>query len=103
MNQPSSIMIAISTTQLVVGLLIAIVTLVLSGVAFGRLSERQKNDRTALDSALKTMNDGIAHIAKAITEMQKDHGSLDKRVYTLELVDDRRTGIPDRRQHGSES
>jgi hypothetical protein len=63
--------VAFTTAQMTVGLLIGIVGLVGSGVAFGRLTERQKGDHKILNDTLATLEKGMASITTSMNEMRE--------------------------------
>jgi hypothetical protein len=71
MQSPSTI--AFTTTQMTIALLIGIAGLVGSGVAFGRLTERQKSDHKALHDTLGIFREGLAAITEQLTDMHERH------------------------------
>jgi len=68
MQMPTTV--AFTTAQMTVGLLIGIAGLVGSGVAFGRLTERQKGDHKILYDTLETLKTGMANITDSMNELR---------------------------------
>jgi hypothetical protein len=71
MQMPTTV--AFTTAQMTVGLLIGIAGLVGSGVAFGRLTERQKGDHKVLDKTLTTLEIGMANITASVNELRAQY------------------------------
>jgi hypothetical protein len=71
MQMPTTV--AFTTAQMTVGLLIGILGLVGSGVAFGRLTERQKGDHQVLHDTLETLKAGMAAITASVDELKEGY------------------------------
>jgi hypothetical protein len=70
---PSPSTIAFTTTQMTIALLLSVLGLISAGVAFGRLTERQKSDHKLLHDTLGAFRDGLAAIKEQLTEMHERH------------------------------
>jgi hypothetical protein len=69
MQAPSTI--AFTTTQMTIALILSVIAMVGSGVAFGRLTERQKGDHKILHDTLETLEKGMAAITVSMNEMRE--------------------------------
>jgi hypothetical protein len=71
MQAPSTI--AFTTTQMTVALLLGVLGLISAGVAFGRLTERQRGDHKILSDTVKTLEKGMATITASMNEMREQY------------------------------
>jgi hypothetical protein len=65
--------ITITTAQMTVALMLSVIALVGSGVAFGRLTERQKGDHQILHDTLETLKKGMAAITTSVDELKEGY------------------------------
>jgi hypothetical protein len=65
--------IAFTTTQMTVALILSVVAMVGSGVAFGRLTERQKGDHKILHDTLETLKSGMTSITSSVAALKDDY------------------------------
>jgi hypothetical protein len=65
--------VAFTTAQMTVALLMGVLGLVGAGVAFGRVTERQKGDHKVLDKTLATLETGMASITKSVDELREQY------------------------------
>jgi hypothetical protein len=71
MQAPSTI--AFTTTQMTIALILGVLALVGAGVAFGRLTERQKGDHQILHDTLATLKAGMANITTSVDELRAQY------------------------------